>query len=448
VAALLALTPRLAAGGETGVWVQVAAGSSGPGRLSAAAMAYHDGISQTVLFGGYNGGGPTNETWFWNGSGWTHSGYGMYYACWSAAMAYDASKNVVLLHGGCDPAFYGATSQLVAGGWDLLNGSGPPYRCNHVLAYDPGRQRVLLFAGADTMGVTNDLLEWTGSAWQDLGVVGPGARRNHAMVYDEQRGVMLLFAGEDDSNAKLGDTWTLSGSTWTQVVGPNPGARANHAMAYDDARGRVVMFGGESSTGTMLADTWEWDGAAWEQTATTGPAARFTHAMAFDRARGRTVLYGGRAGDNLPFDDTWEYYVTGGGCSGGSECPSGFCVDSVCCDVPSCPECQRCDQPGREGACAPIENGTTCNGGQCWWGICMPLTDGGFGPDAPPPPPDGAQLDGPEGEVPDGGTAADQHGLVGWSCAAAPGGVVGLTLAALLALGLVGRRKPPGRRSG
>jgi hypothetical protein len=92
-----------------------------------------------------------------------------------------------------------------------------------------------------------------------------------------------------------------------------------------------------------------------------------------------------------------------------------------------------------------VENGTTCAGGQCWWGSCTLLADGGFGPDAPPPPPDGAQLDGPDAaEAPDGG--ADRHGMVGWSCSVAPGGVMGLVGAALVAIVPPWRRRRRRRR--
>ena len=44
-------------------------------------------------------------------------------------------------------------------------------------------------------------------------------------------------------------------------------------------------------------------------------------------------------------------------CASPSECPTGHCVDGVCCIAAGCPTCEAC---GSTGSCAPAERGTSC----------------------------------------------------------------------------------------
>jgi hypothetical protein len=47
----------------------------------------------------------------------------------------------------------------------------------------------------------------------------------------------------------------------------------------------------------------------------------------------------------------------GSACASPSECPTGHCVDGVCCIAAGCPECEAC---GSAGSCAPVSSGTSC----------------------------------------------------------------------------------------
>lgn len=47
----------------------------------------------------------------------------------------------------------------------------------------------------------------------------------------------------------------------------------------------------------------------------------------------------------------------GNACASPSECPSGHCVDGVCCSAAACPMCEAC---GAAGSCAPAMAGTVC----------------------------------------------------------------------------------------
>lgn len=56
-------------------------------------------------------------------------------------------------------------------------------------------------------------------------------------------------------------------------------------------------------------------------------------------------------------------------CAMPDECPSGFCVDGVCCDTACTGECQGCSAAakggGADGECGPIPEGTLCLAAHC-----------------------------------------------------------------------------------
>ena len=59
-----------------------------------------------------------------------------------------------------------------------------------------------------------------------------------------------------------------------------------------------------------------------------------------------------------PVGNIIYYEVTGIGCGTGADCPSGFCVDGVCCNTACNGTCQSCNVPGSPGTCTPIAAGT------------------------------------------------------------------------------------------
>ncbi len=44
----------------------------------------------------------------------------------------------------------------------------------------------------------------------------------------------------------------------------------------------------------------------------------------------------------------------GGGCTGSTQCQSGYCVDGVCCDTPCEHPFEQCNLPGRAGTCSSV----------------------------------------------------------------------------------------------
>lgn len=277
------------------------------------AMAYDANQGVTVLFGGkYNDGTDHfyNDTWEWNGTIWISKGTSGPSPRGSHAMAYDDSREVIVLFGGryydgSTTYYYGDTWEWNGISWTQVETSGPSPRQFHAMAYDSMRGVTVLFGGSYGGNRYNDTWEWDGVAWTQKSDSGPTPRYGSSMVYDSDRGVIVLYGGYDGSTC--GDTWEWNGTAWTQRQVTGPTARWDHKMTYDSGRGLSVLFGGWSSSGNN-EDTWEWNGANWSQRTVNGPAARSSHAMAYDSDRGVSVLFGGYTNDYN--NETWEWNGT------------------------------------------------------------------------------------------------------------------------------------------
>jgi hypothetical protein len=244
------------------------------------------------------------------------------------AMAFDQARGRVVLFGGhADLAFCPAGQFCddtweyngVTGTWEKrtpVGGSQPTPRTEHAMAYDPVRERVLLFGGNDGT-FCQDLWEWDGvtGTWTDRTPPGakPTPRQNAGLVWDVARSRAVLFGGgETDGANPKSDTWEWDGASGTWILqnpATPPAPRQGHGMAYDPDRQRVLMFGGSTGSG-YKDDTWEWNGTAGQWTllalSAPAPAKRFFPRMEFDVRRARIVLYGGMT-DLVTDAEVWEW---------------------------------------------------------------------------------------------------------------------------------------------
>ncbi len=171
--------------------------------------------------------------------------------------------------GACAPArdAEAPCSDAVELAWRRVSGTEPPPRTAFALAYDAARARVVLHGGvgrdaAGTSVILGDTWTWDG-AWRQEQAAGP-PRAGHALAFDAARGQVVLFGGRGPEGLRT-DTWLWDGARWSFVTPPErPSPRSSHALAYDAARGQVLLFGGQKDT-AILNDTWTWDGAAWTQ---------------------------------------------------------------------------------------------------------------------------------------------------------------------------------------
>jgi hypothetical protein len=159
---------------------------------------------------------------------------------------------------------------------DTLPAAWPSARQFHRLAYDSARKRVVLFggqAGTSTGFLPTTALaetwEWDGAAgtWTNrtpttLPPAWPEARAIPALAYDSGRNRMMLFGGLG-TGAVLQDLWEWDGGTgaWTartQTPPPAsaPGVRAASGMTHDPMLARMILYGGYNPT--PLDDLYEW----------------------------------------------------------------------------------------------------------------------------------------------------------------------------------------------
>lgn len=207
----------------------------------------------------------------------------------------------------------------------VLGDPHPPARIDAGLALASGRDRVLLFGGrAGFVGPDlDDTWTFDGKDWRRLyggdggddgdddeeEATGPSPRRGHAMAYDPARDRVVLFGGEFGGiDVKFAaDTFTHDGDAWTRRGG-GPPLRAFATMAWLAGEEVVVLFGGRTDKGPD-AGTWVWDGQDWtERKPMVRPPARYGHTMAV--GDDGTVLVHGGCGDMLcgmVLDDTWGF---------------------------------------------------------------------------------------------------------------------------------------------
>ena len=346
------------------VWAQVAADTRPPAR-SDAALAFDPARKSLILYGGSTNNGTSSDTWEWTpAKGWTQlspvtspislSGHGM---------VTDTTRNKILLFGG--------------------------YSYSYVDPYPKSP-------------MSSDVWEWDGAAmsWTDRGPTttsngAPSPRQYPLMAYDSGRQKLLVYDGTNYSSG-MGVYWEWDpiSAGWAMFdTGDRSESGYATAAAFDSIRRRQVLYvqGYNSTSGNSTDETWELDANSltlYVRSIAT-PPMRYNATMAFDSARGVAVLFGGQLmNQGIVTNETWEYRVTGlgngEGCTAASTslCASGFCADGVCCEAAACTgPCKSCNVRGSEGKCVLVKAGTevpgSCANGQACDGTGNCMTSNG-----------------------------------------------------------------------
>ena len=374
------------------------------------AMAFCPPTNKIYIFGGF-GGGLLDDLWEWDGTSWSEVSSDVHPpGRWGAAMAYDPSRNALILFGGSNdwpPSGGTSIGVLLGDTWEwnsstrkwsqLQPASSPEPRHLHGMVTDSGRAKMLLFGGEryaydstypipgaprtrDPM--PNTVWEWDGAKtnWTNRTpaplTVAPPGRTNPVLSFDEGRQKMFLFQGGDNGYGPPNGSgfwewdpvsagWALRDSGDFIAFSPYPELSL---VAYDSLRRRQVLAIWASQD--LPIEMWELDakGPTWFERALDGPESRASAGMAFDSRRGVAVLFGGSLGMEIS-NETWEYKVAnlgnGEGCTAAtaSSCASGSCVDGVCCSTAACSgACQSCSVAGHEGNCVRAAAGTEVPG--------------------------------------------------------------------------------------
>jgi hypothetical protein len=260
----------------------------------------------------------------------------------------------------------------------------PPAREDQVMVYDQAHGKVVMFGGRINhfSGTTlSDTWTWDGTDWHQEAGTGPSQRFGAAASYDPIRQQVVLFGGADydvanDRYLDLGDTWIWDGTSWTQkTVMVYPPKRHFGGIAWDAAREKLVLVGGTTLNTTPHADAWEWDGQAWTLLALQAPFASYQPAVieapegagiyAFDAA----ITSGSSLAPTIAWRLQWNAPIAYDSCSADDADGDGKvqCADPDCWAAcsPLCPPGTTCPASGPtcgDGTCGPVEDCDTCPG--------------------------------------------------------------------------------------
>jgi cysteine-rich repeat protein len=253
-------------------------------------MAYDPLRQRVVMFGGVSAENDAlADTWEWDGSQWHAITVDTFPSGrYDLAMTYDGSRHAIVLFGG----------QFALAG---LPTPTPDF--------------------ADTWAW--DGVHWTRIATEhrptSASTIATDGRSSVAMAFDPHRNRVVLFggistqiAGPFISRTVANDhVWELDSTDWHEITPtPGPASRADAVFTYNPATQRLLLADGSNSATTnptYYDDIWEWDGTAWTATSpTTKPVGRRYAAAVTDFTRGRVVVFGGQASSPLAEAALWE----------------------------------------------------------------------------------------------------------------------------------------------
>lgn len=316
------------------------------------AMAYDDARDELVMFGGSDPNGPDfDETWRWNGT-WTQASPATHpSARIGAAMTYDPVAKRLVLFGGVTQPRTNPTYVSETWTWDGTNWTNvtpatnlPPGRVAPAFAYDPVRQRAVLFGGSGSGAPVGDTWEWDGTQWtQRMSVVGPAARIGASLTWDAARRRLVLFGGNNGATFApiiYSDTWEWDGTSWQQLPITGPVLAEHRAFTNGDSGVFITATDPQNSAGAVTYQLRR-------DSANTYEACRTQIDADGDGAVGCADL------------DCWS--VCSPLCPPGGACDPAapHCGDGACSSVESCTSCSAdC------GACPTICGDGACNGGE------------------------------------------------------------------------------------
>ncbi|HEY5949762.1 MAG TPA: DUF4215 domain-containing protein, partial [Kofleriaceae bacterium] len=281
-------------------WTQPAAFSEPSARMRAGA-AYDPVRRKVVLFGGNCGTGcELADTWEWDGRRWSsvaastpppvRAGH---------VLDYDTLARTTRLYGGdTSSTAYTDVYNYNGSGWSLQSSAGRTSAKGATMSFDASANRLVTFGGVltSTSTVTNQTWTWSPTTgWaQASPTTPPPARDETATAYDPVRQRTVVFSGNPHTGSTLSDVWEWNGANWNQVTASGgPSQRTGHRLYYNTDAARVCVFG--SASGATTEDLYEWNGATWlQRSITSPPSTRYQAATAYDSAAHELLVFSGR----------------------------------------------------------------------------------------------------------------------------------------------------------
>src|SRR5262245_24550028 len=277
-------------------WLRVVTVHAPSGRAPAVGhgdMMAFDPLTARIML--VTSGGPNNlaRVFWYDGTDWTLDPSPPPAFLDGGAVAFDASRNVMVMHGG---------TMMMNGGADIpdvweWNGTTwtnvPSTRSEPFssLVFDAAHNRLLEVTGR--AGRVPAVATWDGASWTVLDATArPGGTTPLTtpwrLVHDPLRNRTVAWT---QRGSLPNETWEWLGTRWALGSTQQPPLET---AFFDLARGAVV--------GIALAPggVWAWNGSAWlpQQAPTALPTPRTSYALAFDQLRGCAVLFGGFDGNS------------------------------------------------------------------------------------------------------------------------------------------------------
>lgn len=192
--------------------------STTPPAAPSASLAYDVATSSDVLYevpAGQKGNPPLAQTWNFNGSNWSMASVtNPPYRSWPG-MSYDRGNGVVVLFGGEQVAKGGAITYLNdtwtwnGSGWTQQGQTGAPSpRALMSMDYDTTLGFTVMTSGFNG-ALLNDTWWWDGTSWavQHPGSSLSPSRQASGMVFFPPTSLVTLFGGDNSTPSALSDTW-------------------------------------------------------------------------------------------------------------------------------------------------------------------------------------------------------------------------------------------------
>ena len=187
-------------------------------------MIYDASQAQVILFGG----GDENqnlsrETWLWDGEMWTRISESGPLGRAHFGFIYDPTHEQGLLYGGYADRILDDFWVWRDSAWQNADISGPGPLSHTGMAADHEANELILFGGASSTSTFSSLSDrtWklTNGAWSELNLEDhPSARGSPAMAYDPGRNRIVLYGGFASNQNDLDDTWEWDGNGWHCIV--------------------------------------------------------------------------------------------------------------------------------------------------------------------------------------------------------------------------------------
>jgi len=283
-----------------------------PGPRAMGDMVFHERLGMIVLING----NEDDQLWGWDGVQWQVIGDSGPDGRELGGVAYDPQRDKLVVYGGrslvrneCVSVTWEWDNQ----GWQVLAVPGPDVCSHFTMEYDASLEKVVLYGGGDDQqNISSDMWTWDGQQWERLDITTPPVRFHAMSSADAVHQNLFLLGGFDVNNQMLDEFWGWDGTAWAQLNLALPPTLSHARMAFDTNRMEIVLFGGTTRPRLPFAlqnDTWVLTDGAWQQVNSGGPAPspRGGHVMAYDPVRERVVLYGGFDTDDQRLADTWEW---------------------------------------------------------------------------------------------------------------------------------------------